>query len=68
MMPAPFIFPERQWSLGLWHRLGKYDRERGRHVRPPRTALERISADDVASNNEPGRLSFKVITDPLQQS
>ena len=36
MMPAPFIFPERSGPLGLWHRLGKYDRERGRHVRPAR--------------------------------
>jgi hypothetical protein len=32
------------------------------------TALEHISADDVVSNNEPRRLSFKVITNPLQQS
>jgi hypothetical protein len=68
MMPAPFIFPECSGPWGCGIVLGNMTGSEAAMCARLGTALERISADDVASNNEPRRLSFKVITDPLQQS
>jgi hypothetical protein len=64
MMPAPFIFPERSGPWGCGIVLGNMTASEAAMCGRLGTALERISADDVASNNEPRRLSFKVITDP----
>ncbi len=65
LMPAPFIYPERSGPWGCGIVLANMNAREAATCARLGTALERISADDVASDNEPSRLSFEVIKDPL---
>ena len=65
LMPAPFIYPECSGPWGCGIVLANMTASEAATCALLGTALERISADDVASDNEPSRLSFEVIKDPL---
>jgi hypothetical protein len=65
LMPAPFVFPERSGPWGCGVVMANMTAIEAGTCARLGTALERISDDDVASDNEPSCLSFKVITDRL---
>jgi hypothetical protein len=67
LIPAPFVFPERNgvWGCGVvLANATSAEAEAGVRLG---TALERISVDDVAVNNDPPRVTFAVINKTSRQ-
>jgi 23S rRNA A2030 N6-methylase RlmJ len=61
LMPASFVYPERDGAFGCGIVLANMSAIEAATCARLGTALERISADDLAPNNDPACLSFMVI-------
>jgi len=61
VIPSPFIFPGRNGVWGCGVVLANMTSAETETCANLGTALERISTDDVLTNNEPSRLAFAVI-------
>ena len=61
LIPAPFVYPERSGAWGCGIVLANMTRKEAETCARLGKALERISADDFLTDNEPSHLSFAVI-------
>jgi hypothetical protein len=61
VIPSPFVFPERSGVWGCGVVLANMTSAETEACVSLGTALERISINDVLTNNEPSRLTFDVL-------